>query len=96
MKQEMDTKRSNYQPVRVTDDHEDLSPTSQIPKPFACSWETSGPISCTSTKDQTLLSRIEPYLRLIDTALVLFITGVLAMLLVLPPGDGRKALETRV
>lgn len=79
----MDTKQPKYQPVRVTDEHEDLSSTTQIPRSFASDWKTSDPTSGTSTKERTLLSRIEPYLWLIDTALFLFVVVVLAMLLLL-------------
>ncbi|TGJ79538.1 hypothetical protein E0Z10_g9226 [Xylaria hypoxylon] len=88
----MDSIRSQYQTVPVTDDQEKLLSNTQTPKLFTDQWQTSDPnLDSVATKRQRVISRIKPYLWFVDTALLLFVASLLLVLLL---RDGRRDTQT--
>ncbi|KAI0439564.1 hypothetical protein F4803DRAFT_33930 [Xylaria telfairii] len=79
----MDSITPQYQTVPIADDDEKLLSPSQIPRSFINEWQTSDPRLDSPKKRSRLVS----YLWLFDTALLLFIAG---LLLVFVLRDGRK------
>ncbi|KAI1153892.1 hypothetical protein F4825DRAFT_413641 [Nemania diffusa] len=90
----MDSRSPEYEVVPVTDDQEELSPTVQIPRSFTSEWHTSDHSPDISTKKDTLISRITPYIWFIEIAILLFIAALLTLLL-LRGGRGGSPTSSR-
>ncbi|KAI1757535.1 hypothetical protein F4782DRAFT_478956 [Xylaria castorea] len=86
----MDSITPQYQTVPVADGYEKLLSSIQIPRSFTDEWRTLDPSSDNPTKRNSLISRMGPYLWVLDTALLLFIAG---LLLVLGLRGGRREMQ---